>query len=69
MAKGKLRKILKKYLSNKEFEKLEKMFVEEKYMPKNEKLNKIKKQIENGEYSVSPEEVAEKMLDFLKKNK
>ncbi len=69
MAKRKLRKILKKYLTDKEMRKLEKMFLEEKYMPVNEKVMKIKKQIEEGQYNINPEEVAEKMLEFFKKNK
>ncbi|NPA51350.1 MAG: flagellar biosynthesis anti-sigma factor FlgM [Aquificae bacterium] len=69
MAKRKLRKILKKYLSDKEIEKLEKMFLEDKYMPRSEKLKNIKEKIQRGEYNIPPEELAEKMLEFFKKNK
>ncbi len=33
-----------------------------------ERIKKIKELIERGEYYVSPEEIAEKMLKFFKKN-
>ncbi len=48
---------------------------EEKYADKEEnqlrraKIQKLKELIEKGEYNVSPEEVAEKMLRFFKKNR
>jgi len=48
---------------------------EEKYEEKEEqqlrraKIRRIKELIEKGEYNVSPEEVAEKMLKFLKKRR
>ncbi len=33
------------------------------------KIRKLKELIERGEYSISPEEVAEKMLEFFRKKK
>ncbi len=33
------------------------------------KIRKLKELIERGEYNISPEEVAEKMLEFFKKKK
>lgn len=33
------------------------------------KIRKLKELIERGEYKVSPEEIAEKMLEFFRKNK
>jgi len=48
---------------------------EEKYANKEEnplrraKIQKLKELIEKGEYKVSPEDIAEKMLEFFKKNR
>ncbi len=33
------------------------------------KVERIKKLIERGEYNISPEEIAEKMLEFFKKHR
>ncbi len=33
------------------------------------KVEKLKRLIERGEYYISPEEIAEKMLEFFKKHK
>jgi len=64
----KLREVLKKYLTDDELEKLENYFDEnEEQMSKNEKISKLKKMIENGEYQIEPEEVAKKMLEIFKK--
>ena len=67
MFKKRLRDVLKKYLTDEEIEKLERMLSEDKYMTRREKINHIKKLIENGEYDVPPEKVAEKMIEFFKK--
>ncbi len=68
MAKKRLRDILKKYLTDREIEKLEKMFSEDGYMSRKERINHIKKLIKSGEYNIPAEKVAEKMLEFFKKN-
>ena len=67
MFKKRLRDILKKYLTDEEIDKLERMLSEDKYMTRREKINRIKKLIESGEYDVPPEKVAEKMIEFFKK--
>jgi len=68
MIKGKLREILKKYLSDEEIEKLERLLSEDEHMKRREKIERIKKLIEEGEYDIPPEKVAEKMLEFFRKN-
>ncbi len=64
----KLLKVLKKYLSDDELKKLENYFNQDgDEMSKTDKIERLKKMIENGEYQVEPEEVARKMLEVFKK--
>ncbi len=42
---------------------------EEEQTLRRAKIQKIKELIQRGEYQISPEEIAEKMLEFFKKNK
>jgi len=67
----KVKKILEEKLSDldeKELEKLKKYLEEEKVL-RREKIEKLKELIDRGEYNVPPEKVAEKILEFLKKNR
>jgi anti-sigma28 factor (negative regulator of flagellin synthesis) len=64
----KLREVLKKYLNDDELKKLENYFNNDgDDMSKNEKIKKLRKMIEDGEYQVEPEKVAQKMLEVFKK--
>jgi len=64
----KLREVLKKYLTDEELKKLESYFDDDgDKMSKSEKIERLKKLIESGEYQVEPEEVAQKMLEVFKK--
>lgn len=64
----KLREVLKKYLTDEELKKLESYFDDDgDKMSKSEKIERLKKLIENGEYQIEPEEVAQKMLEVFKK--
>ncbi len=67
----KIKKILQEALQNlseEDLEKLEQYLQEEKRL-RREKIEKLKQLIERGEYDISPEEVAEKILEFIKKNR
>jgi len=67
----KIKKILEEKLSDldeKELEKLKKYLEEEKVL-RREKIERLKELIDRGEYNVPPEKVAEKILEFLKKNR
>lgn len=44
-------------------------FLEEEYSLRKEKIEKIKKMIEEGRYEVSVEEVVDKILKFLKESR
>ena len=71
MDEKKLRKLLEEKLgslSEKELQKIEKYLTEEKNL-RRQKIEKIKELIERGEYNVPPEKVAEKILEYLKKNR
>ncbi|WP_036767819.1 flagellar biosynthesis anti-sigma factor FlgM [Persephonella sp. KM09-Lau-8] len=71
MDEKKLRKLLEEKLGNlseKELQKIEKYLTEEKNL-RRQKIEKIKELIERGEYNVPPEKVAEKLLEYLKKNR
>ncbi|WP_456384607.1 flagellar biosynthesis anti-sigma factor FlgM [Persephonella sp.] len=71
MDEKKVKKILEEKLSDldeKELEKLKKYLEEEKVL-RREKIEKLKELIDRGEYNVPPEKVAEKILEFLKKNR
>ena len=64
----KLREVLKKYLTDEELKKLESYFDDDgDKMSKSEKIERLKKLIESGEYKVETEEVAQKMLEVFKK--
>ncbi|WP_457641567.1 flagellar biosynthesis anti-sigma factor FlgM [Persephonella sp.] len=67
MDKKNLRKLLEEKLSDKDLEKLEAYLTEEKLL-RIEKIQKLKELIERGEYEVPAEEVAEKIIEFFKKN-
>jgi len=67
----KIKKILQEALQNlsdEELEKLEQYLQEEKRL-RREKIEKLKQLIERGEYDIPPEKVAEKILEFIKKNR
>jgi flagellar biosynthesis anti-sigma factor FlgM len=67
----KLKKILEeklKGLSEEDIEKLEQYLAEEKEL-RREKIRQLKELIEKGEYDIPPEKVAEKILEFIKKNR
>lgn len=64
MDKETLKKLLNKKLSKEEIDRLEEILLEES-MQKREKIEVIKKLIEEKKYNVDPEEVAEKMLKFF----
>ncbi len=71
MNEKKLKKILEeklKGLSEEEIEKVEQYLLEEKEL-RREKIRKLKELIEKGEYDIPPEKVAEKILEFIKKNR
>ncbi|MBK3333181.1 flagellar biosynthesis anti-sigma factor FlgM [Persephonella atlantica] len=71
MDKKKIKKILQEALQNlsdEELEKLEQYLQEEKRL-RREKIEKLKQLIERGEYDIPPEKVAEKILEFIKKNR
>ena len=71
MDEKKLKKILEeklKGLSEEEIEKVEQYLWEEKEL-RREKIRKLKELIEKGEYEIPPEKVAEKILEFIKKNR
>jgi len=63
----KLRKLLEQKLSEEDLEKLEAYLTEEKLL-RMEKIKKIKELIERGEYDIPADEVAEKIIEFFKKN-
>jgi len=63
----KLRKLLEQKLSEEDLEKLEAYLTEEKLL-RMEKIRKIKELIERGEYDIPADEVAEKIIEFFKKN-
>ncbi|SNZ09457.1 anti-sigma-28 factor, FlgM family [Persephonella hydrogeniphila] len=71
MDEKKLKKILEeklKGLSEEDIEKLEQYLAEEKEL-RREKIRQLKELIEKGEYEIPPEKVAEKILEFIKKNR
>ncbi|WP_457625441.1 flagellar biosynthesis anti-sigma factor FlgM [Persephonella sp.] len=71
MDEKKLKKILEeklKGLSEEDIEKLEQYLAEEKEL-RREKIRQLKELIEKGEYDIPPEKVAEKILEFIKKNR
>ena len=71
MDEKKIRKILEEKLSKldeNDLEKLEQFLLEEKLV-RRERIKKLKELIEKGEYNVPPEKVAEKILEFIKKNR
>ncbi len=71
MDEKKIKKILQEALQNlsdEELEKLEQYLQEEKRL-RREKIEKLKQLIERGEYDIPPEKVAEKILEFIKKNR
>lgn len=70
MDEKKLKKLIEEKLSNlseEEYKKIEKYLKEEKQLHR-KKIEKIKELIEKGEYDIPPEKVAEKILEYLKKN-
>ncbi|ACO02988.1 MAG TPA: hypothetical protein DEP48_08430 [Persephonella sp.] len=67
MDEKKLRKLLEQKLSEEDLEKLEAYLTEEKLL-RMEKIRKIKELIERGEYDIPADEVAEKIIEFFKKN-
>ncbi|WP_457621234.1 flagellar biosynthesis anti-sigma factor FlgM [Persephonella sp.] len=67
MDEKKLRRLLEQTLSEEDLEKLEAYLTEEKLL-RMEKIRKIKELIEKGEYDIPAEEVAEKIIEFFKKN-
>ncbi len=67
MDEKKLRKLLEQKLSEEDLEKLEAYLTEEKLL-RMEKIKKIKELIERGEYDIPADEVAEKIIEFFKKN-
>ncbi|WP_457640153.1 flagellar biosynthesis anti-sigma factor FlgM [Persephonella sp.] len=71
MDEKKIRKLIEERLSGldeKELKKIKKYLEEEKAL-RRERIEKLKELIEKGEYNVPPEKVAEKILQFLKKNR
>ena len=71
MDEKKIKKILQEALQNlseEELEKLEQYLQEEKRL-RRKKIEKLKQLIERGEYDIPPEKVAEKILEFIKKNR
>ena len=71
MDEKKLRKLIEEKLGNlkeEDIQKIEKYLSEEKKL-RRQKIEKIKEMIEKGQYNVPPEKVAEKILEYLKKNR
>ncbi len=63
----KLKQFLSQYLPEEDIKKIEKV-LRQKHLEKQEKIRRIKELIERGEYNVSAEEVAEKMLEYFKEH-
>ncbi len=61
----KLKQFLSQYLPEEDIKKIEKV-LRQKHLEKQEKIRRIKELIEKGEYNVSPDEVAKKMLEYFK---
>ncbi|WP_036737465.1 flagellar biosynthesis anti-sigma factor FlgM [Persephonella sp. IF05-L8] len=71
MDEKKLKKLIEEklgHLKEEDIKKIEKYLSEEKKL-RRQKIEKIKEMIEKGQYNVPPEKVAEKILEYLKKNR
>ncbi len=65
MDKEKFKQLLEKYLTEENWDKLERLMLEEE-MQKEDKIEILKHLIQKGEYEVDVEKVVEKMLQRFK---